>query len=89
VTQQNAALVEQAAAAAESLEEQAATLSETVAQFRLDSDGRPPVQHRPTVSQAVKNKPAVRPATIAAKPRISTNISVKPKHDSEDAWVDF
>ncbi|CAJ0696394.1 Methyl-accepting chemotaxis protein III [Ralstonia holmesii] len=35
VTQQNAALVEQAAAAAESLEEQALNLNEAVGQFRL------------------------------------------------------
>ena len=35
VTQQNAALVEQAAAAAESLEEQAQSLSDTVAQFKV------------------------------------------------------
>ena len=35
VTQQNAALVEQAAAAAESLEEQAHNLNEAVGQFRL------------------------------------------------------
>jgi methyl-accepting chemotaxis protein len=36
VTQQNAALVEEAAAAAGSLQEQAATLEQTVAVFRLD-----------------------------------------------------
>jgi hypothetical protein len=35
-TQQNAALVEQAAAAAQSLEEQAVSLTQVVAQFRLD-----------------------------------------------------
>jgi len=35
VTQQNAALVEQAAAAAESLQEQAATLVALVGEFRL------------------------------------------------------
>jgi len=38
VTQQNAALVEQAAAAAQSLEEQATTLRRAVSVFRL-SDG--------------------------------------------------
>ncbi|WP_194721977.1 methyl-accepting chemotaxis protein [Noviherbaspirillum malthae] len=38
VTQQNAALVEQAAAAAESLEEQAHLLNEAVAQFRLPAN---------------------------------------------------
>ncbi len=38
VTQQNAALVEQAAAAAESLEEQTQTLAVTVAHFKLDGN---------------------------------------------------
>ena len=37
-TQKNAARVEEAAAAAESLEEQARELSQTVATFRLSSD---------------------------------------------------
>jgi len=40
VTQQNAALVEQAAAAADSLQNQAATLAELVAFFKLDSNRR-------------------------------------------------
>lgn len=40
VTQQNAALVEQAAAAAESLEEQTQSLAVTVAHFRLDGNER-------------------------------------------------
>jgi methyl-accepting chemotaxis protein len=40
VTQQNAALVEQAAAAAESLEEQTQTLAVTVAHFKLDGNSR-------------------------------------------------
>jgi methyl-accepting chemotaxis protein len=40
VTQQNAALVEQAAAAAESLEEQARALMRAVGQFKLDEGGR-------------------------------------------------
>jgi methyl-accepting chemotaxis protein len=36
VTQQNAALVEQAAAAAESMQDQAARLAQVVSTFRLD-----------------------------------------------------
>ncbi|MFC0254178.1 methyl-accepting chemotaxis protein [Massilia consociata] len=40
VTQQNAALVEEAAAAAESLQQQAATLVALVGEFRIDSDAR-------------------------------------------------
>jgi methyl-accepting chemotaxis protein len=38
MTQQNSALVEQSAAAAESLKEQAVRLSEVVATFRLERD---------------------------------------------------
>ncbi len=64
VTQQNAALVEQAAAAAESLEEQTQTLAVTVSHFKLDGNSRgftgfanaEPVR---TVSQAsIKSAPA-------------------------------
>jgi methyl-accepting chemotaxis protein len=40
-TQQNAALVEESAAAAESLTRQAASLVEAVAQFRLPDDALP------------------------------------------------
>lgn len=40
MTQQNAALVEQAAAAAESMEEQAGNLARAVSAFKLDTDGR-------------------------------------------------
>ena len=42
VTQQNAALVEEAAAAAESLEEQADNLAQSVSRFRLQSQGVSP-----------------------------------------------
>ena len=41
VTQQNAALVEEAAAAAESMQEQARELAQIVSQFQLDDAGRP------------------------------------------------
>jgi methyl-accepting chemotaxis protein I, serine sensor receptor len=48
VTQQNAALVEQAAAAAQSLEDQAAKLQEAVAIFTLDNGDTRPVIAEPT-----------------------------------------
>ena len=53
MTQQNAALVEQSAAAAESLREQAQRLAEVVAVFRLDSvaGGHPPLQPSATRRQ--------------------------------------
>jgi len=46
VTQQNAALVEEASAAAQSMQEQAGSLVEAVRVFRLDSDASPaPLSH--------------------------------------------
>jgi methyl-accepting chemotaxis protein len=62
VTQQNAALVEQAAAAAESMQEQAAKLSEVVSVFKLLATS----QSAPSVKRAaVARKPAV-PASVVA-----------------------
>jgi uncharacterized phage infection (PIP) family protein YhgE len=57
VTQQNAALVEQAAAAAESLQDQAGKLTEAVSVFKLDG-----------AIYSVRSAPPVRQAT-AALPR--------------------
>jgi methyl-accepting chemotaxis protein len=79
VTQQNAALVEQAAAAAESLEEQAATLSESVAQFHLDSDIRSPVPRRTASPALVLHRPA---------PRL-TGSPAKLRQQNDDKWVEF
>lgn len=83
VTQQNAALVEQAAAAAESLEEQAATLAETVDQFYLDSNLRRPTAQRRRAAdlQAVAQKPAARLAARAG--------AAKPSQQSDDEWSEF
>ncbi|KWE68025.1 hypothetical protein WM16_27780 [Burkholderia ubonensis] len=71
VTQQNAALVEEAAAAAQSLDEQAARLRETVAVFQLD-DGA--AQRRATEPAAARRAtpapaPAVRDSHDAPAPR--------------------
>jgi methyl-accepting chemotaxis protein len=50
VTQQNAALVEQAAAAAGSMQEQAGMLAELVCRFKLNGDQQPPAG-RPALRQ--------------------------------------
>jgi hypothetical protein len=63
-TQQNAALVEQASAAAQSLQQEAATLARTVGAFRIGggaADTAAPVQ-RP----AAAAKPAIKPAAAPA-----------------------
>ncbi|MES2072433.1 MAG: methyl-accepting chemotaxis protein [Pseudomonadota bacterium] len=62
MTQQNAALVEQAAAAAESMEEQAANLAQTVSAFKLD------LAYVPAAAAQVYAEP---PAAIRAQPAAS------------------
>ncbi|OYT99776.1 MAG: hypothetical protein CFE40_00010 [Burkholderiales bacterium PBB1] len=63
MTQQNAALVEQSAAAAESLKDQASRLADVMSIFRLDAHAAStPVKH-------------VRPAAIAKRPAISKPVS--------------
>lgn len=49
-TQQNAALVEQSAAAADSLQRQAEALVEAVAVFRLGAGDTPPMPGRPALA---------------------------------------
>jgi len=73
MTQQNAALVEQSAAAAESLKEQAAKLSQVVATFRLDTSSAVHTAPRPVVLAPAKPVAARKPAQASsAVPRVST-----------------
>jgi len=76
VTQQNAALVEEAAAAAESLEEQAQTLSDAVSQFRLDTDIRSPAPRH----ASPQPNPVARKAVSVAKPH---------RVENNDEWSEF
>jgi methyl-accepting chemotaxis protein len=64
VTQQNAALVEQAAAASESMQDQAAKLAQAVSVFKLDAD------RAGAASRAVAVKP-VAAATASAQTRLA------------------
>jgi methyl-accepting chemotaxis protein len=98
VTQQNAALVEEAAAAAESLEDQAQTLTEAVSVFRLEAGGnggnsggqggrvsasKPAVSsHRPTASRA---QTAARTSTAAR----SSSKAAPSVSDEGDEWAEF
>jgi methyl-accepting chemotaxis protein len=84
MTQQNAALVEESAAAAESLRDQAQRLASVVATFRLDSHGipaapapaavsapKPVVTAKPAISPVARAKgktPTATPAAPLAKP---------------------
>jgi len=92
VTQQNAALVEQAAAAAESLVDQAVTLVDTVSVFKLIGGDQ--------VSRRIESKSSLRPlARIAAKPgtrpiikapvkMVSSKTAAKAATDDGD-WEEF
>jgi hypothetical protein len=81
VTQQNAALVEEASAAAQSLEEQAAQLKGLVASFKIDAaNGGAGAQHAARnaargsapVSPAPKRSASTAKARVAARPASAT-----------------
>jgi methyl-accepting chemotaxis protein len=86
-TQQNAALVEEAAAASESLREQAAKLSQTVAVFRLDGSqvrvarAAPPKTH----VAPLKKKPAAAASAPAEPLRVKRLASA----GRGDEWEEF
>src|SRR5450830_479847 len=74
VTQQNAALVEEAAAAATSLREQAGQLAQAVSIFKLDHE---PVVTRPVAvkAKAPARALAVKPKVAAAKPPVKQVVA--------------
>jgi len=103
MTQQNAALVEQSAAAAESLKGQAGTLTSLVATFKVDAHAAAaPAVHAvtaapapaarpsamPTLTKAVaKPAPVTRPA--AAKPAVAAAPAAAPAKAPDGDWETF
>jgi methyl-accepting chemotaxis protein len=88
-TQQNAALVEQAAAAAKSLQDQAATLAAVVSVFKLDEAVAAPVRAAPPrPAQAAQGaRPAAKPAAKpAAQPAARAAAKSAPAGDD---WEEF
>ncbi len=87
-TQQNAALVEEATAAARSMEEQAAHLAEAVALFRLaDQDAAPPpVFAAAAAAKAVGEAPRF-DAPADTRPRNRERVPVMETGDSD--WQEF
>ncbi|APA70538.1 methyl-accepting chemotaxis protein [Janthinobacterium sp. 1_2014MBL_MicDiv] len=81
-TQQNAALVEEAAAAAQSLQDQAGRLAQVVSVFKLEESGHA-AAHPALTSQPALPKP-VRPA-MARTPA----AAARPKAPASDAWEEF
>jgi methyl-accepting chemotaxis protein len=87
VTQQNAALVEESAAAAESLQDQANSLSQIIRRFRLD---RKYVSAKPQASSSYR-LPAGKPARKVAAAVVSGQRATLPKAvvDDGDEWAEF
>ena len=91
VTQQNAALVEEAAAAAEALEEQAQNLAASVATFKVEEAPagaavvrRAPAQQiAPARKPAASGKPGASKGTAVAKPK------ARPQADDDGEWEEF
>ena len=100
VTQQNAALVEQAAAAAESMQEQSAKLADVVSVFKLDGlqlpapasapRAAPRAVTRPVLPPRGKRAAAALPAAAAPATRIAADVKRKPVTTGEsDGWEEF
>jgi methyl-accepting chemotaxis protein len=86
VTQQNAALVEEAAAAAESLQSQAAQLTKRVASFKMD-DSQQGHQHTIAPRKALSS-----PVSRASKPKQRVPIAtkkIKLASPKDDEWESF
>jgi len=100
VTQQNAALVEESAAAADSLKQQAAQLSQTVAVFTLEAraagtrESGPPAASTASATPAVAPKRAVRAGVKPGAKRASTAAPARPVEPAkagttEGEWATF
>ena len=103
VTQQNAALVEQAAAAAQSLQEQAEKLTDTVSVFKLDHNAvsspsrtaraahaHPAAAVRPAAPALKRPVPAApKKAELPAKPAAGAGSKLVAGDDDTGSWEQF
>ncbi len=87
VTQQNAALVEEAAAAAESLEEEAQNMSAAASVFKLDMDSQP--QARRVAASRPADHPGARHALAAPAKRQSVKPGALPEKAADGEWEEF
>jgi len=87
VTQQNAALVEEAAAAAASLQEQADNLAHVASGFKLDDAA--PLRRAPAPRAAPARVPVRAPARAAAAPQPRLAARKPATVTTEDTWEQF
>jgi uncharacterized phage infection (PIP) family protein YhgE len=89
-TQQNAALVEEAAAAAESLQNQAGKLAEAVSVFKLDSGAYSARAERPVQREAVTALPTNRKAqSKTALAAVTRPKKLAARGGNNDEWEAF
>ena len=92
-TQQNAALVEESAAAADSLQRQAKALVDSVAIFQLGSQGQQSVAPQARVEQpaGVRFAACAQPRAVSAAPRAPANAaqSAQPALTNDQDWEQF
>jgi methyl-accepting chemotaxis protein len=94
VTQQNAALVEEAAAAATSLQEQADSLAVLVSVFKLDQTAAPVKARRAETSKPKRKQIAAAPSAAtnrSAAPVVATTrtASARPASPASGEWEEF
>lgn len=94
-TQKNAALVEQAAAAAQSMQDQADHLAKVVSVFKLDSahaalPSKPATRQNNAARTSIANRAAQLGHSAATrKPTPAKPAAVKPSSESKDDWEEF
>ncbi|MDO9050067.1 MAG: methyl-accepting chemotaxis protein, partial [Methylotenera sp.] len=88
VTQQNAALVEQAAAAAESLVDQAVGLMDTVSAFKLSGTAYKGNSNARTLARPATPKYASKASSAKPNAKSTPKLSAKASSDDGD-WEEF
>ncbi len=91
-TQQNAALVEQSSAAARSLLDQGAELSQSVARFRISemlASEDPIVMREPARKPAARPAPAAKAAKPEPKAPKQAPVQIPKKADDGEHWAEF
>jgi methyl-accepting chemotaxis protein len=88
-TQQNAALVEESAAAADSLKTQAQQLVTAVSVFRLAHGDERVAANAPLAAAATVRRAAFKPRAAAPKSPANATEPVLPKTGTDDDWRSF
>jgi methyl-accepting chemotaxis protein len=89
VTQQNAALVEEAAAAAESLVDQAVSLIDVVSSFKLQGGGTNGRRSNNSAMRTVTHKPVSSPISKPVSKASPAKLVTKTGTDNADEWEEF